>query len=46
VGRAITGRRNDVNIQSKMQLEYSELTFGGNGKRGSKEIMTILSDKR
>jgi hypothetical protein len=28
-----------------MQLEYSELTFGGNGKRGSKEMMTILSDK-
>lgn len=45
VGRALTGIRNKVVIQSKIQLEEKELPSKGKGKKGAEEIRNILSSK-
>lgn len=45
VGRAITGIRKDVIIQTKIQLESQELPSKGNGKKGAEEIRFVLSTK-
>lgn len=45
VGRAVTGTRKDVVIQSKIRLEMSELQSKGKGKKGAEEIRYALSSK-
>lgn len=45
VGRAITGIRNKIVIQSKIRLEENELPSKGKGKKGSEEIRNALSIK-
>jgi predicted aldo/keto reductase-like oxidoreductase len=45
VGRAVSGIRKDVVIQSKIRLEISELPSKGKGKKGSEEIRNALSSK-
>lgn len=45
VGRAITGIRNKVVIQSKIRLEENELPAKGKGRKGADEIRTALSSK-
>lgn len=45
VGRAITGARNKVIIQSKIRLEENELPSKGKGKKGASEIREVLSTK-
>jgi len=45
VGRAISGRRANVVIQSKIKLEANELPAGGKGRKGADEIKTALSVK-
>lgn len=45
VGRAISGRRANVVIQSKIKLEANELPSGGKGRKGADEIKTALSVK-
>jgi len=45
VGRAISGKREDVVIQSKMHLDEDELKYNGKGKRGSDEIKDILNTR-
>jgi uncharacterized protein len=45
VGKAVSGARKNVVIQSKIRLEMSELPSGGKGKKGSEEIRLALSSK-
>lgn len=45
VGRAISGSRNRVIIQSKIKLEMSELLSKGKGKKGAEEVRYALSSK-
>ena len=45
VGRAITGARNKVIVQSKIKLEENELRSKGKGKKGASEIKEVLSTK-
>jgi aryl-alcohol dehydrogenase-like predicted oxidoreductase len=45
VGRAITGIRDKVVIQSKIRLEENELPSKGKGKKGAEEIKYALSSK-
>jgi len=45
VGRAVTGIRKSVVIQSKIRLEWNELPSKGKGKKGYDEIRYALSSK-
>jgi aryl-alcohol dehydrogenase-like predicted oxidoreductase len=45
VGRAISGIREKVVIQSKIKLEYNELPSKGKGRKGADEIRSALSSK-
>jgi hypothetical protein len=45
VGKAVSGIRNNVVIQSKIRLEQNELPSGINGKRSAEEIRSILNYK-
>lgn len=45
VGKAISGIRKDIVIQSKIRLDANEVTTGGKGKKGADEIRGILSSK-
>ncbi|MCE5346208.1 MAG: aldo/keto reductase [Bacteroidales bacterium] len=45
VGKAISGIREKVVIQSKIRLEANELPSGGKGKKGADEIRSVLSSK-
>ncbi len=45
VGRAISGNRENVVIQSKIRLEENELPSKGKGKKGADEIKSVLSAK-
>jgi aryl-alcohol dehydrogenase-like predicted oxidoreductase len=45
VGRAISGIRNKVVIQSKIRLEENELPSKGKGRKGAEEIRDALSSK-
>lgn len=45
VGRAVSGIRKNVVIQSKIRLEMSELSSKGKGKKGAEEIRYALSSK-
>lgn len=45
VGRAISGMRTRIVIQSKIRLEANELPSGGKGRKGADEIKTALSTK-
>ena len=45
VGKAITGMRNKVVIQSKIRLEENELASKGKGRKGAAEIRNALSSK-
>jgi len=45
VGRALSGTRNKVIIQSKIRLEENELPAKGKGKKGADEIRAALSSK-
>jgi uncharacterized protein len=45
VGKAITGIRGKVVIQSKIRLEANELPSKGKGKKGAEEIRNVLTMK-
>jgi aryl-alcohol dehydrogenase-like predicted oxidoreductase len=45
VGKATSGIRNKVIIQSKIRLEVNELPSKGKGKKGAEEIRNALSSK-
>ena len=45
VGRALTGIRKNVVIQSKIKLEWNELPSKGKGKKGAGEIRKALMSK-
>ncbi len=45
VGRAVSGIRKSVVIQSKIRLDPNELPSGGKGRKGSEEIRNLLSLK-
>jgi aryl-alcohol dehydrogenase-like predicted oxidoreductase len=45
VGRATSGIRKDLVIQSKIRLEQDELPSNGKGKKGYAEIWDVLSSK-
>lgn len=45
VGRAISGIRGKVIIQSKIRLDPNELPSGGKGRKGSDEIKSVLNSK-
>jgi aryl-alcohol dehydrogenase-like predicted oxidoreductase len=45
VGRAVTGIRSKVVIQSKIRLEENELPSKGKGRKGANEIRYALSSK-
>jgi len=45
VGRAVSGRRNNTIIQSKIRLESNELPSDGKGKKGAEEIRQVLQSK-
>lgn len=45
VGRALSGIRHKVVIQSKIRLEENELPSKGKGKKGADEIRSALSSK-
>lgn len=45
VGKAVTGRRNDVVIQSKIRLDASDLGSGGKGRKGDEEIRSVLGSR-
>jgi hypothetical protein len=45
VGKAVSGKRKDVIIQSKIRLEMNELPAGGKGKKGADEIRSLLNYK-
>lgn len=43
VGKAISGIRNDVVIQSKIRLDKNDVPSEGKGRRGAEEIRNILN---
>ena len=45
VGRAVSGIRKNVVIQSKIRLDPNELPSGGKGRKGSEEIRNLLTVK-
>ncbi len=45
VGRAVSGRRSNIIIQSKIRLESNELPSKGKGKKGAEEIRQALQSK-
>jgi aryl-alcohol dehydrogenase-like predicted oxidoreductase len=45
VGRAVSGRRSNIVIQSKIRLESNELPSIGKGKKGAEEIRQALQSK-
>ncbi len=45
VGKAVSGKRKEVVIQSKIRLEMNELPSGGKGKKGADEIRSALNYK-
>ena len=45
VGRAVSGIRNKVVIQSKLRLDPNELPAEGKGKKGAEEIKSALNSK-
>ncbi len=45
VGKAVSGRRANIIIQSKIRLESSELPSKGKGKKGVEEIRQVLQTK-
>ena len=45
VGKAVSGIRKNVVIQSKIRLDPNELPSGGKGKKGADEIRNILNLK-
>jgi aryl-alcohol dehydrogenase-like predicted oxidoreductase len=45
VGRAVSGMRNNVVIQSKIRLDPNELPLEGKGKKGADEIRSALNYK-
>jgi aryl-alcohol dehydrogenase-like predicted oxidoreductase len=45
VGKAVSGMRENVVIQSKIRLEYNELPSKGRGRKGADEIKDALSVK-
>jgi aryl-alcohol dehydrogenase-like predicted oxidoreductase len=45
IGIAVSGRRKEVVIQSKVRLEMDELPAGGKGKKGADEIRSTLYKK-
>ncbi len=45
VGRAVSGKRKDIIIQSKIRLEENELPAKGKGKKGVEEIRQALQSK-
>jgi aryl-alcohol dehydrogenase-like predicted oxidoreductase len=45
VGKAVSGIRKNVVIQSKIRLEQNELPSGGKGKKGAEEIRSALNYK-
>ena len=45
VGKAVSGIRKDIVIQSKIRLDPNEVTSGGKGKKGAEEIRNILNSK-
>lgn len=45
VGRAVSGIRNKVVIQSKLRLDPNELPSEGKGKKGAEEIKSILNSR-
>jgi aryl-alcohol dehydrogenase-like predicted oxidoreductase len=45
VGRAVSGKRQNIVIQSKIRLEMSEIPSNGKGKKGSEEIRSALESK-
>jgi aryl-alcohol dehydrogenase-like predicted oxidoreductase len=45
VGRAVSGIRNKVVIQSKLRLDPNELPSEGKGKKGAEEIKSSLNSK-
>jgi aryl-alcohol dehydrogenase-like predicted oxidoreductase len=45
VGRAVSGMRKNVVIQSKLMLEKNELPSAGKGLKGAEEIISVLNNK-
>jgi aryl-alcohol dehydrogenase-like predicted oxidoreductase len=45
IGKVISGNRENVVIQSKLRLDPNELVSGGKGKKGAREIRSVLSSK-
>ena len=45
IGRAVSGIRNKVVIQSKLRLDPNELPAEGKGKKGAEEIKNALNSK-
>jgi aryl-alcohol dehydrogenase-like predicted oxidoreductase len=45
VGKAVSGNRNNVVIQSKIRLDQNELPHDGKGKKGAGEIRKLLNNK-
>jgi aryl-alcohol dehydrogenase-like predicted oxidoreductase len=45
IGKAISGIRDKVVIQTKLRLDPEELSSGGKGKKGAREIRNILTSK-
>jgi len=45
VGRAISGMRNRIVIQSKIRLDAEELPSGGKGRKGAEEIRNSMQSK-
>jgi len=45
IGKATSGIRDKVVIQTKLRLDLDELSTGGKGKKGAREIKDILSTK-
>jgi aryl-alcohol dehydrogenase-like predicted oxidoreductase len=45
VGRAVSGIRNNIVIQSKLRLDPNELPAEGKGKKGAEEIKSALNSK-
>ena len=45
VGKAVSGIRKELVIQSKIRLEMNELPAGGKGKKGADEIRSVLNYK-
>jgi aryl-alcohol dehydrogenase-like predicted oxidoreductase len=45
VGKAVSGIRSQVVIQSKLRLDKNELPSNGKGKKGAEEIRSVLNSK-